>query len=74
MPDPTFMQLTTLVQVFLLLLVPAEILLASASWIRAEYETRDTLAMCYCGRTAGVPSRNSSNSAANALLSSSHGM
>jgi len=44
MPDPFFMQATTIVQVFFLLLIPAEILLASASWIRAEYETYDTLA------------------------------
>jgi sterol desaturase/sphingolipid hydroxylase (fatty acid hydroxylase superfamily) len=44
MPDPFLMQATTIVQVFFLLLIPAEILLASASWIRAEYETDDTLA------------------------------
>jgi len=44
MPDPVFFQTTTLVQGLLLLLIPLEILLASAARIRAEYDLRDTLA------------------------------
>jgi sterol desaturase/sphingolipid hydroxylase (fatty acid hydroxylase superfamily) len=44
MPDPIFMTAAAFAQGLLLLLIPAEILLASGKWIRAEYDTRDTLA------------------------------
>ena len=44
MPDPIFFHAVTLAQFLLLLLIPLEILLASSSRIRAQYDTRDTLA------------------------------
>ena len=43
-PDPIYFQAATYAQVFLLLLIPLEVLLASASVIRAEYDLRDTIA------------------------------
>ena len=44
MPDATLVLAVALVQLLLLLLIPIEMLLASRSWIRAEYDARDTLA------------------------------
>jgi len=44
MPDPIYFHAATAAQLLLLLLIPLEILLASASRIRAEYDARDTLA------------------------------
>jgi len=44
MPDAAFFQATDLVQLGLLLLIPLEILFASFSRVRAEYDLRDTLA------------------------------
>jgi sterol desaturase/sphingolipid hydroxylase (fatty acid hydroxylase superfamily) len=44
MPDPSWVRAVALAQLAVLLLIPLEMLLASRSWIRAEYDTRDTLA------------------------------
>ena len=44
MPDPMYMEAAGFAQLLLLLLIPLEVLLASASRIRAEYDLRDTLA------------------------------
>jgi sterol desaturase/sphingolipid hydroxylase (fatty acid hydroxylase superfamily) len=44
MPDPMFFRAAALAQIVLLLLIPLEILLASGSRIRAEYDARDTMA------------------------------
>ncbi|HUI63127.1 MAG TPA: sterol desaturase family protein [Steroidobacteraceae bacterium] len=44
MPDPVYFQAAAYAQIALLLLIPLEILLASASVIRAEYDLRDTIA------------------------------
>jgi len=44
MPDPAFFSAVTVAQLLLLLLIPIELFLASAGRIRAEYDTRDTLA------------------------------
>jgi len=44
MPNPSLFQGVMVVQLLLLLLIPLEILLASRSKIRAEYDTRDTIA------------------------------
>ncbi|MGO9512904.1 MAG: sterol desaturase family protein [Steroidobacteraceae bacterium] len=44
MPDPTFVQTATIAQLLLLLLIPLEVLLASGTRFRAEYDMRDTLA------------------------------
>jgi sterol desaturase/sphingolipid hydroxylase (fatty acid hydroxylase superfamily) len=44
MPDPIYMRAAAIAQVFLLLLIPLEILLASRPGSRVEYDTHDTLA------------------------------
>jgi sterol desaturase/sphingolipid hydroxylase (fatty acid hydroxylase superfamily) len=44
MPDPSWVRVVALAQLLVLLLIPLEMLLASRSWIRAEYDARDTLA------------------------------
>jgi sterol desaturase/sphingolipid hydroxylase (fatty acid hydroxylase superfamily) len=44
MPDPMFVQVVGLAQLLLLLLIPLEMLFVSRSWIRGEYDARDTLA------------------------------
>jgi sterol desaturase/sphingolipid hydroxylase (fatty acid hydroxylase superfamily) len=44
MPDQAYFNAATLAQLLLLLLIPIEILLASRSRIRAEYDLNDTLA------------------------------
>jgi sterol desaturase/sphingolipid hydroxylase (fatty acid hydroxylase superfamily) len=44
MPDAAFVRTVALAQLLLLLLIPIEMLLASRSRIRAEYDARDTLA------------------------------
>jgi sterol desaturase/sphingolipid hydroxylase (fatty acid hydroxylase superfamily) len=44
MPDAIYIKAAAIAQVLLLLLIPLEILLASGTGRRAEYETRDTLA------------------------------
>jgi sterol desaturase/sphingolipid hydroxylase (fatty acid hydroxylase superfamily) len=44
MPDPLLGQLLGLAQLLLLLTIPLEMLLASRSLVRAEYDARDTLA------------------------------
>lgn len=44
MPDPRFVNAAVLAQALLLLLIPLEILLAYGARIRAEYDTRDTMA------------------------------
>ena len=44
MPDAAYFHATDLVQLGLLLLIPLEILFASTSHVRAEYDLRDTLA------------------------------
>jgi sterol desaturase/sphingolipid hydroxylase (fatty acid hydroxylase superfamily) len=43
MPDVAYFHVTDLVQLGLLLLIPLELLLASAMRVRAEYDLRDTL-------------------------------
>jgi sterol desaturase/sphingolipid hydroxylase (fatty acid hydroxylase superfamily) len=44
MPELMLIRVVTFAQLLLLLLIPIEMLLASRSWIRAEYDARDTLA------------------------------
>lgn len=44
MPDPIYFHAATAAQLLLLLLIPLEVLLASGARIKAEYDTRDTLA------------------------------
>jgi sterol desaturase/sphingolipid hydroxylase (fatty acid hydroxylase superfamily) len=44
MPDPALLQAVAAAQLLVLLLIPLEMLLAARSWIRAEYDARDTLA------------------------------
>lgn len=44
MPDQTFVIAVALAQLVLLLLIPVEMFLVSRSWIRGEYDARDTLA------------------------------
>ena len=44
MPDAALLRAVTVAQLLLLLLIPIEMLLASRSRIRAEYDARDTLA------------------------------
>lgn len=44
MPDPIYFQWAALAQVVLLLLIPLELYLASSGRVRAEYDSRDTLA------------------------------
>jgi sterol desaturase/sphingolipid hydroxylase (fatty acid hydroxylase superfamily) len=44
MPDPSWVRVVALAQLVVLLLIPLEMLLASRSWVRAEYDARDTLA------------------------------
>jgi sterol desaturase/sphingolipid hydroxylase (fatty acid hydroxylase superfamily) len=44
MPDPLLVTAVALAQLLLLLLIPLEAFLVSRSWIRGEYDSRDTLA------------------------------